>query len=60
MIAMQIIVPMSHMNTREHRSGRCADLSHPDKHCDFWLFTARSITSFVWVGIYFEQRTIGS
>ncbi len=60
MIVMQRIVPKSHMNTRVHRRGRCADLSQPDKHSDFWLFTARSITSFVWVGIYFEQRAIGS
>jgi len=28
-------------------------------HRDFWLFTVRFITPFVWVDIYFGQRIIG-
>ena len=46
------------MSIRERGNDRCADLSHPDKHSDFWLFTVRFITSFVWVDIYFVQRII--
>ena len=45
------IVPKSRMNTREHRSDRCDDLNHQDRHSDFWLFTVRFITSLVWVDI---------
>ncbi len=35
------------MSIRERRNDRCGDLNHPDRHSDFWLFTVRSITSFV-------------
>ncbi len=59
MSAMQIIVPKSRMSTRERRNDRCGDLNHPGRHSDFWLFTVRFITSFVWVAIYFVQRIIG-
>ena len=58
MNAMRIIV-LRCMNTHERKSDRCADLSHPDRHSDFWQFTVRFITSFVWVDIYYVQRIIG-
>ncbi len=56
---MRIIVLRYRMNTRERKSDRCADLSHPDRHSDFWQFTVRFITFFVWVDIYYVQRIIG-
>ncbi len=59
MSAMQILGPKYRMNIRERRNDRCADLSRSDRHSDFWLFTVRFITSFVWVDIYFGQRIIG-
>ena len=59
MSAMQIIVPKSRMNTRERRNDRCDDLNHQDRHSDFWLFIARSITFFVLADISIGQLTIG-
>ncbi len=44
---MRIIVLRYRMNTRERKSDRCADLSHPDRHSDFWQFTVRFTISFV-------------
>ena len=55
---MRIIVLRYRMNTCERNSDRCADLSHSDRHSDFWQFKVRFITSFVWVDIYFVQRII--
>ncbi len=52
MIAMQIIVQKSHMNTRERRSDRCGDPTRQNRHSDFLLFTVRVITSFVGAGLY--------
>ncbi len=59
MSAMQTIVPKSRMNIRDRKNDRCGDLNHQDRHSDFWLFTVRFITSFVWVDIYFVPRIIG-
>ena len=59
MIGMRIIMPSYHINIPERKSDRCGDLNHLDRHSDFWLFTVRFITSFVWVDIYFMQRIIG-
>jgi hypothetical protein len=47
------------MSIPERKSDRCVDLSHPDRHSDFWLFTVRFIVSFVGFDIYFGQRIIG-
>lgn len=55
---MQIIGLKYHMNIRECKSDRCVDLKHPAMHSDFWLFTVRFITSFVWIDIYFGQQII--
>ena len=56
---MRIIVLRYRMNTCERKSDRCADLSHPDRHSDFWQFTVRFTISFVSVDIYYVQRIIG-
>ena len=47
------------MNTREHKSDRCGDLNHRARRSDFWQFTVRFITSFVWLGIYYALRITG-
>ncbi len=56
---MRIIVPKYRMNIHARRNDRCADLSQPDRHSDFWLFTAMLTISFASAGIYLVRPIIG-
>ena len=59
MNAMRIIVLRYRMSIPEHRSGRCADLSHLAKRNVSWPFTVKFTISFASAGIYLVRPIIG-